>query len=138
MFLNELIDNLNKQPINQVAMIFLKRAGVKPDPSMLYLYQLIEWVLDSGKIEVHDVTNSYATYDLLEATRSLMYMDDAEKALNFLTKNGPDDGSPEYQWVDPVEFAKQETPLDAAQYLAERLMFALQHEEPSDRVGDLS
>ena len=38
----------NNEPLNQVAKRLLKEAGESPDPTSLYLVQLMRWGLDSG------------------------------------------------------------------------------------------
>ncbi|MCL6559447.1 MAG: hypothetical protein K6U74_11745 [Firmicutes bacterium] len=126
------VDSLNKQPINQLAKMYLKKAGMKPDPDMLHLYQLVEWGLSRGKVEVRDLSNPNAGPDLLEAARRLMYLDDSEKALNLLVKEGPDKGNPKSAWVDPVLLMKQKSPEEAARYLAECLKDALESLEERD------
>lgn len=130
------IDLLNSQPINQLAKKLLKKAGVNPDPDIIYILQLMEWGLTDGGLEVEDVTNKYAHSDTLAIIEKLMFSDNPEKFMDWLTKEGPDEGSPEYTWIDPVYFAKQKEPEDAAAYLIDCLRSAIQYEEPVDRVGD--
>ena len=112
------LDQLNSRPVNILAKVLLKKAGVKPDPSMLYLYQLPKWALETGKLKVEDVTNLNATADLLSAVEMLLYQLQPEKAMNFLLMG-------EDPWVEPSQFAKQKDPQEAAAYLCDRLIAAL-------------
>ena len=135
--LHKQIDKVNKMPVNQIAKHLLKRAEQKPDPDLIYLYQLIEWGLDSGKVEVNDPENKdHGTSDLLEMAKNLAYPKNPQKAMDFLMKEGPDEGDPAATWVDVRELAKQKTPLEAAEYLAERLLSAVQEKRPSNKYPD--
>ena len=42
-----MIDRLNLHLVNQIAKRHLLKLKVKPDPDMLYIYQLMEWALDN-------------------------------------------------------------------------------------------
>ena len=46
--LNNDLDHLNLLPINQLATNKLRMAGVKPDPAMLTVFQLMLWGLEDG------------------------------------------------------------------------------------------
>ena len=134
---SQTVDQLNKRPISKVAKRFLQQAKQKPDPSVLYVYQLMEWALSTKKIEIEEVANQYATTDLLEVVRKLMYLANPERALDFLTKEGPDPGNPQATWVDPKELMRQKTPEEAAAYLAEALWEALIEIEETENLDHL-
>jgi hypothetical protein len=42
-------DRLNREPLNQLALKFLKQLKVDLDPNLLYAHQLMLWALDSGR-----------------------------------------------------------------------------------------
>ncbi len=134
----EQIDKLNKMPINQVAKRYLLMTDQKPDPDGgLYIYQLMEWALANGILEFHDPTGRRTSSGMLEFIQSIMGIGgNPQRAMDFLTKEGPDEGDPTATWVDPREFLKMGTPEDAASYLIDCLFQALIDKEPSDRVGD--
>ena len=51
------IEHLNLMPINQLATIKLKMAGVKANPSILAVFQLMQWGLDIGVPLTHRRTS---------------------------------------------------------------------------------
>ena len=46
------VQELNKLPLNQLAKQALKLEKEAPDPTGLYLLQLLEWALESGKVKL--------------------------------------------------------------------------------------
>ena len=110
------LDKLNSQSANVLAKLLLKKAGVKPDPDLLYLYQLPRWALKSREVKIEDVTNRGASADLLNAIEMLLYQVDPKKAMKFLM---------EESLVELTQLAKQKEPRDAAAYLCDRIRSAL-------------
>lgn len=106
-------DQYNKQPVNQVARNFLLKAKVKPDPSLLYLLQLMYWALREGKVDVVEPGNRYAREDTLGVLENLMYQRSPHIAMNLLLKEGPE-GDPHREWVDPKVFVRFKKPDHAA------------------------
>jgi hypothetical protein len=51
------IESLNLFPINQVAAIKLKMVGIAADPTLLAVFQLMQWGLDSGVPLTHRRTD---------------------------------------------------------------------------------
>jgi hypothetical protein len=112
------LDQLNSQPVNVLAKVLLKKAGVKPQSSLLYLYQLPKWALENGEVKIEDVTNHSATTDLLNGVEMLLYQVEPKKAMNFLLQG-------ENPYLEPSQFAKQREPQEAAAYLCDRIRAAL-------------
>ena len=123
----QLIDQLNKQPVNQLAKRFLRQARQKPDPDLLYLYQLPKWALENGEVKNQEAGSPHANGDLLGAVERLLLLN-PQKAMDFLLKEGPEEGSP---WVKPVLLSRLKKPADAAAYLLDRLKAALAESEPN-------
>ena len=121
----QLIDRQNKHLVNQVSKMLLKKAGAKPDPDLLYLYQLAKWALESGEVKAQEAGSPHTNEDLLNAVERLLLVN-PQKAMDFLLKEGPEEGSP---WVRPVLLAKPKKPADAAAYLLDRLKAALSENE---------
>lgn len=115
------ITELNRMPLNQYACILLKKAKQCPGSDSLHLYQLITWGLENNHVEIRDITEPYATADLLEAIGQVELLLSPRKQMDLLTKMGPSDYE---SWVEPTMLLKME-PAEAAQYLAECLREAL-------------
>ena len=126
----QLIDRQNKHLVNQVSKMLLRKAGAKPDPDLLYLYQLAKWALESGEVKAQEAGSPHANEDLLKAVEGLLLLN-PQKAMNFLLKDGPEGGSP---WVQPTILARLKKPAEAAAYLLDRLKAALAEHEPSPNL----
>lgn len=126
----QLIDQLNKQPVNQLAKRLLRQAKQKPDPDLLYLYQLPKWALENGEVKNQEAGSPHANEDLLGAVERLLLLN-PQKAMDFLLREGPEEGSP---WVKPVLLAKLKKPADAAAYLLDRMKAALAENEPNPNL----
>jgi hypothetical protein len=131
---NELqqVYNLNRQPVNQICRRLLEKARVNPDPGVLYLFQLVKWGLNTGKVELDDQGNKYTNLDTSRAAEMLMYETNPQRAMDFLLKEGPDEGAPAETWVKTRLLAKQKTPAEAAYYLADSLRNAVEYQSVRD------
>jgi hypothetical protein len=97
----------NQKPLNQLAKRALKTLKVSPDPNSLYLLQLIEWALSTGRIEVVTVPKSRASF--LLNTLEAMITWRPKNVMQVFSKN--DDGDQVVIYppgpVDPVRLAEE-------------------------------
>lgn len=130
----QLVDRLNKHPINQIIQARMKQAKVKPDPDFLYLLQLPAWALRTGKVEVQDATNPHAQVDLLEVVEKLLLVD-PQKVMELLLKQGAEPEGD--RWVEPKIVARIKDPVKVAMYLLDRIQALLiEGEEPEPKGTD--
>jgi hypothetical protein len=128
----KLIEIINKRPVNQIARNYLKAAGADLNSSILYVFQLVLWALDKGFIVIKDrntpsipgfrPNDIAATGNFKELVEKLAFETPPLKAMHFLCHSGPD--SWEF-FFDETDFEQQETPEDAAIYVIECLLNAL-------------
>lgn len=97
----------NNQPLNQIARRYLRLAKVTPDPTQLYLLQLLEWGLNNPKLK----TPNRDWHDLAQQALENLQGSDPDQALAYLTKS-PDD--PDSPLISPRQLRKAMSPLEAA------------------------
>lgn len=104
----------NNQPLNQIARRYLKLAQQPPDPTQLYLLQLLQWGLDSGKVTLQ--TPDWK--DQLRESLDNLQGSDPEQAMQYLVNN-PDD--PQSPLLLPRQLRKAMSPREAAQVVMNSL-----------------
>jgi len=108
-------DRVNQQPINQHARALLQQVGVRPDPTLPYLLQLMRWALESGEVKPKEALRS-----LLETNLEVLEAADPREALPFLLElNGED-------LLSEREILAEEDPVALAEALWETLYLRLQ------------
>ena len=106
----------NSQPLNQSALIHLRRTDYAITPLYLYVLQLMDWGLNhSNQIQL---VPHYG--HLREHLEALLYQHDQSRVFAFLQPEDPDE-----ETVNPKELADAETPADAALMLLEDLHMTL-------------
>ena len=124
----QLIDRLNLHLVNQIAKRHLLKLKVKPDPDMLYIYQLMEWALDNqvplqaGRWKDYEMES----YDLRILLDILICRTDPQQALDVLIKEDPIEG---VKWINPRVLAKLK-PEAAAEYALQQLQSLKLSREP--------
>ncbi len=108
-------------PWNQAALLQLQRLSLRPDPSLLYLLQLLRWLLETpeGGLMPHQRMLAEAQLEILERARP-------EEALLFF--QSPDD--PEEVLLDQ-EALESEEPLEAAWEVLAAMLEKLQSHQSS-------
>jgi hypothetical protein len=95
----------NQKPLNQLAKQALRTLKISPDPGSLYLLQLIEWALSTGRLEVVTIPKYRASF-LLETLEGMLTWE-PENVMQFFLES--DDGDPVEIYppgpVDPVGLA---------------------------------
>ena len=80
----------NDHPLNQEAARWLKVAGVKPDPDLQYLFQLMRWGFDRGEVvfdpRYHDIID--------QNVDMLLGYPNPKAALDYLCQNPEDPECP--------------------------------------------
>ncbi len=112
----DLLDEMNRQPLNQEALRWLKVANAESDSTLgPYLFQLMVWALDSGKVELQPEYRS----QVRSAVEQLCWgFKDPQKAMDYLVRDGDDpDGSP----LEVEDLSRHRTPEDVAVMLFDRL-----------------
>lgn len=118
------LDRLNSLSVSQLARLQLKKAEAKADPSLPYLLQLVEWGLASQKAVLHRPGYQNPEVGFRNLLDHLM-LQKPEWTLNLLLNEGPDESDPKEKWLDPLELRRQKLPQEAAQYVLDRLVSAL-------------
>lgn len=104
----------NNQPLNRLAHRYLKLAQVQPDPTQLYLLQLLRWGIEQGKVKLPNPD----WRDLVLDNLSSLEGSEPEAALVYLTQN-PDD--PESPFLTPRQLRKAMSPREAARVIMNAL-----------------
>ncbi len=98
------VQELNKLPLNQLAKAALRTLKVAPDPTDLYLLQLVRWCVDHGKVKFAGLVQKEVMLEHLEAFHGWS----PEIVMQVFQEN--DLGEPEQIYpagpVDPVELAE--------------------------------
>ena len=114
----------NQHPLNQRAKALLKQAKADPEPSVLYVYQLLDWSLEQDNLDLREKFRdqlSQAVFDLSGL--------DPKVAMNILL-NPP--GEPQSDQVSLPDNALDDlSPVEAAQELFETLHSQLQARNPN-------
>lgn len=105
----------NQDPLNQEAKRWLQVAGEKPDPTSPYLFQLMLWGLDEGKVTLR----SQAYKDILrQQVEELLGYPDQPQALAYLCQNRAE---PECPLLELSDLQKAMSPRRAAKKALEAL-----------------
>lgn len=97
----------NSQPLNQIARRYLRLAKIDPDPTQLYLLQLLAWGLNNPKLK----TPNPDWHDLFQQALENLQGSDPDHAMSYLTQNPDDRESP---YLTPRQLRKAMSPLEAA------------------------
>lgn len=117
-------DPENEHPLNQRAKALLKQARADPEPSGLYVYQLLQWSLDQGN---HGLREKFL--DQLSQAVFTLFGADPEVGMFILLKPP---GEPKSDQVSLPDNALDDlSPVEAAQELFETLHSQLQARNPN-------
>lgn len=104
----------NGQPLNQIARRYLRLAQVPPDPTQLYLLQLLRWGIEHKKVKLPNPD----WRDLVQANLNDLEGSDPARAMQYLTSNPQDPQSP---FLTPRQLRKAMSPLEAARVVMNAL-----------------
>ena len=113
----DFLDEVNRQPLNQEALRWLKVANANPDSTFgPYLFQLMLWALDQGKVELLPEYRSQVRSAVEQLTWGFK---DPQKAMEYLVRDGgdPEDGFP----LEVEDLSRHRSPVHVAEMLFNRL-----------------
>ena len=113
-------DRVNQLPVNQHARQLLQGAGQEPDPSLVHLFQLMQWALASGEVPLRP-----DLYSSLEANLQVLLGAHPQEALTFLLQQRPHE-----DLLSEEEILQQPDPVNLAALLFQVLQLRLQSANP--------
>lgn len=115
----------NSQPLNQIARRYLRLAKIDPDPTQLYLLQLLAWGLNNPKLK----TPSPDWRDQFQQALENLQGSEPDHAMSYLTTNPDDRESP---FLTPRQLRKAMSPLEAVRVTVNALDLKLAADPNAD------
>lgn len=119
----EQLDQENQHPLNQKAKQLLRKADQKPDPSHLFLLQLLLWVLETRQVRL-----AHNLGDLVRDSLDLLVDRPPDQAMRWLLQGPPDQENSDNQeeQLNQDQLLQEESPAAFAEVFLQLLQNNLQ------------